>query len=63
MAFAISEFKSNLRGGGARPSLFRVEFQYPSGITKPNPPNQAKFLIKATNCFKDESISPSLMKI
>ena len=48
MAFAVSEFKSNLRGGGARPSLFRVEFQYPSGITKPNPPNQAKFLIKAT---------------
>ena len=48
MAFAVSEFKSNLRGGGARPSLFRVEFQYPSRNTKPNPPNQAKFLIKAT---------------
>ena len=48
MAFAVSEFKSNLRGGGARPSLFRVEFQYPSGITNPTPPNQAKFLIKAT---------------
>ena len=48
MAFAVSEFKSNLKGGGARPSLFRVEFQYPSGIPKPNPPNQASFLVKST---------------
>ena len=48
MAFAVSEFKSNLRHGGARPSLFRVEFQYPSGIPKPNPPNQAEFLVKST---------------
>ena len=48
MAFAVSEFKSNLRHGGARPSLFRVEFQYPNGIPKPNPPNQAGFLVKAT---------------
>ena len=48
MAFAVSEFKSNLKHGGARPSLFRVEFQYPSGIPKPNPPNQASFLVKAT---------------
>jgi len=48
MAFAISEFKSALKQGGARPSLFKVEFQYPSGISKPNPPNQASFLVKAT---------------
>ena len=47
MAFAVTEFKSNLKHGGARPSLFRVEFQYPSGITtRPNPPNQASFLVK-----------------
>ena len=49
MAFTVSEFKSNLKHGGARPSLFRVEFQYPSGITtRPNPPNQASFLVKST---------------
>ena len=49
MAFAVSEFKSNLKQGGARPSLFNVEFQYPSGITtRPNPPNQASFLVKTT---------------
>ena len=48
MAFAVSEFKSALKQGGARSSLFNVEFQYPSGIPKPNPPNQASFLVKAT---------------
>ena len=49
MAFAVSEFKSNLKGGGARPSLFNVEFQYPSTLTTiPNPINQATFLVKAT---------------
>ena len=46
MAFAITEFKSNLKQGGARPSLFNVEFQYPSGITAP--PTKAEFLVKAT---------------
>ena len=49
MAFAVTEFKSNLKQGGARPSLFNVEFQYPSGIsTRPSPPDQASFLVKAT---------------
>ena len=49
MAFAVTEFKSNLKHGGARPSLFRVEFQYPSKVLpKPSPPNQAAFLVKAT---------------
>ena len=46
MAFAVSEFKTNLKQGGARPSLFKVEFQYPSGITAP--PTRSEFLIKAT---------------
>ena len=46
MAFQLSDFKSNLKQGGARPSLFNVEFQYPSGIT--TPPTLAKFLVKAT---------------
>ena len=46
MAFSVTEFKSNLKQGGARPSLFKVEFQYPSGIT--TPPTKAEFLVKAT---------------
>ena len=46
MAFSVTEFKSNLKQGGARPSLFKVEFQYPSGIT--TPPTNAEFLVKAT---------------
>ena len=46
MAFAVSEFKSNLKQGGARPSLFKVLFQYPSRIT--TPPTKAEFLVKAT---------------
>ena len=47
--FSVTKFKANLKHGGARPSLFRVEFQYPSGIiTRPNPPNQASFLVKST---------------
>ena len=46
MAFSVTEFKSNLKQGGARPSLFKVEFQYPSGIT--TPPTRADFLVKAT---------------
>ena len=46
MTFAVAQFKSNLKQGGARPALFKVEFQYPSGIT--SPPTKAEFLVKAT---------------
>ena len=46
MAFSVTEFKSNLKQGGARPSLFKVDFQYPSGITPP--PTRAEFLVKTT---------------
>ena len=46
MAFSVTEFKSNLKQGGARPSLFKVKFQYPSGIT--SPPTRSEFLVKAT---------------
>jgi hypothetical protein len=45
MAFAVSEFKSNLKQGGARPSLFKVDFTYPSGTT--TPPTRSEFLVKA----------------
>ena len=44
--FSITKFKANLKQGGARPSLFKVEFQYPSGIT--TPPTKAEFLVKST---------------
>ena len=46
MAFSVTEFKSNLKQGGARPSLFKVEFQYPSVVTYP--PTRAEFLVKTT---------------
>ena len=46
MAFSVTEFKTNLKQGGARPSLFKVIFDYPSGI--PDPPTKASFLVKAT---------------
>ena len=47
MAFALTEFKSNLKQGGARPSLFSVEIQYPQGLRLP--PTASKFLIKGTS--------------
>ena len=48
MAFAITDFKSNLTGGGARPSLFEVELSYPSSnfITQPT---LSKFLVRGTS--------------
>ena len=46
MAFSVTEFKSNLKQGGARPSLFKVVFDYPSVIT--TPPTRAEFLVKST---------------
>ena len=45
MAFAVSEFKSNLKQGGARPSLFSVSLSYPIGLT---PPTKSEFLVKNT---------------
>ena len=47
MAFAVTDFKSNLKQGGARPSLFTVVLRYPDGITAP--PTQSKFLIKGAS--------------
>ena len=50
--FNVTKFKSNLSKGGARPSLFRVELQYPfaiqSFLSSLFSPNQASFLIKTT---------------
>ena len=44
--FSINKLKSSLKQGGARPALFKVIFDYPSGI--PDPPTKASFLVKAT---------------
>ena len=44
--FSLTKFKASLKHGGARPSLFKVLFDYPSGI--PEPPTKASFLVKAT---------------
>ena len=47
MAFSVTEFKSNLQQGGARPSLFKVELLYPSGVT--SPPTRSEFLIRGAS--------------
>ena len=50
MAFTVSEFKSGLAQGGARPSLFKVELSYPSPITSPKigAINSSELLVKST---------------
>ena len=32
----ISDFKSRLSGGGARPNLFEVELAFPNAVLSPN---------------------------
>ena len=48
MAFAVNDFKQNLRQGGARPSLFSVELLFPTGIENPPAPGISNFLVKGT---------------
>ena len=48
MTFSATQFKSNLAQGGARPSLFHVELQYPSAV-KNIPSKPSKFFIKGTS--------------
>ena len=48
MAFAVNDFKQNLRQGGARPSLFSVELLFPKGIENPPPNGISNFLVKST---------------
>jgi len=44
----ISDFKSKLKGGGARPNLFEVELAFPDAISIENEVVQnARFLVKA----------------
>ena len=48
--FAISNFKSNLAQGGARPSLFSVEILYPTHSNKiTQPAIKSKFLVKGAS--------------
>ena len=48
MTFSATQLKSNLAQGGARPSLFHVELQYPSAV-KNKPKKLSKFFIKGTS--------------
>ena len=48
MTFAVSEFKQNLKGGGARPSLFTVVLRYPTGVNTPTIP-KSQFLVKGAS--------------
>ena len=47
----IDSFKSKLTGGGARPNLFEVILNFPSGITDGinDFDEKARFLVKAAN--------------
>jgi hypothetical protein len=48
MPFKISEFKSNLTGGGARSSLFNVNLSFPTSLSIGDI-NKYKFLISASS--------------
>ena len=49
MAFAVSEFKTNLKGGGARPSLFTADIDAALRDLGIAPPASSKFLIKGAS--------------
>ena len=46
MAFTVTEFKNNLKGGGARASLFNVTLRFPDVI---GTDSTSLFLVKASN--------------
>ena len=49
MASTISNFKSQLRSGGARPNLFEVELVFPSALYENATGEKGRFLVKAAN--------------
>ena len=53
MAFAVSEFKSNLKGGGARPSLFTVTLRSPPTLSNHINLPRSEFLVKAASSWTD----------
>ena len=48
MTFALSDFKTNLTGGGARPALFTVELKYPTAV-KQDKTIPSRFLVKGAS--------------
>jgi hypothetical protein len=49
MTFAVTDFKANLKQGGARPSLFSVELLFPKGISNPPASGISNFLVKGAS--------------
>ena len=49
MAFAVSEFKTNLKGGGARPSLFTVTLRSPPTLSNHINLPRSEFLVKGSS--------------
>lgn len=47
MTFSVTQFKSNLSKGGARPSLFKVDLSYPTGITSPT--KKSEFFVRGAS--------------
>ena len=45
----VNQFKSKLKGGGARPNLFRVVLTFPLGIASASTMEKVAFLCKATH--------------
>lgn len=45
----INQFKAKLKGGGARPNLFRVILAFPLGVATPDTMEKVAFLCRATN--------------
>ena len=53
MAFGINSFKSNLVGGGARPSLFEVSLTFPARLTSPT--SRDVYALEGPEATKDQS--------
>lgn len=49
MAFDINRFRSELRGDGARPTLFEVQITFPASVAGAFPTEQAAFQAKASS--------------
>ena len=47
MTFSVTEFKSNLKKGGARSALFSVELLFPTGVTTPL--TRSEFLVRSSS--------------
>ena len=60
----ITDFKSKLVGGGARPNLFEVELAFPEEIAIDNDvKDKARFLVKAAALTKNLALSFTSLSI